>query len=64
VWMNVTNDNKASVITCGPFEVTSPGTRITTPAYPTSSSASRSFQVCAALKSGRETAGASCSPWW
>ncbi|PWI17994.1 hypothetical protein DI272_30420 [Streptomyces sp. Act143] len=64
VWMYVTNDNKQSVITCGPFAVTSPGARITTPAYPTSSSSSRAFQVCAVLYSPSETKGAVCTPWW
>ncbi|MFE9682038.1 hypothetical protein [Streptomyces sp. NPDC006285] len=64
VWMYVTDDNKESVITCGPFEVRSAGTRITTPAYPTSGSASRAFQVCAVLYGPGETNGATCSPWW
>jgi hypothetical protein len=64
VWMYVTNDNKATLITCGPFEVKSAGVRITTPAYPTSSSASRAFQVCAVLYSPGEINGATCTPWW
>ncbi|GKQ38453.1 hypothetical protein [Streptomyces sp. A012304] len=64
VWMYVTNDNKASVITCGPFEVRSAGTRITTPAYPTSSSPSRAFQVCAVLYGPGENYDTGCSSWW
>ncbi|MFJ4467160.1 hypothetical protein ACIP2X_06490 [Streptomyces sp. NPDC089424] len=64
VWMYVTNNNHASSITCGPFEVRSAGTRITTPAYPTSSSSSRAFQVCAILYSPAEATDAVCTPWW
>jgi len=64
VWMDVTNDDKVSWIQCGPFEVRSAGVRITTPAYPTSSSASRAFRVCAVLFSPAETDGITCSPWW
>ncbi|MER6678064.1 hypothetical protein [Streptomyces sp. NPDC000983] len=63
VWMNVTNDNHRSTIVCGPFEVKSAGTRITTPAYPTSSSSSRAFQVCAVLYGPGESTD-TCSPWW
>ncbi|MGW1717618.1 hypothetical protein [Streptomyces sp. NPDC002156] len=67
--MYVTNDNKATSILCGPFlcgpfEVKSAGARITTPAYPTGSSASRAFQVCAVLSSPGEIDGASCTSWW
>ncbi|SNX56256.1 hypothetical protein SAMN06272735_0702 [Streptomyces sp. TLI_55] len=65
VWMYVTNDNKISTITCGAFEVKSAGIRITTPAYPTSSSASHAFQVCALLWSPSENPdAASCTSWW
>ncbi|MDN3028257.1 hypothetical protein [Streptomyces sp. S.PB5] len=51
-------------ITCGRFEVKSAGTRITTPAYPSSSSASRAFQVCAMLYTNEDNIDTSCSPWW
>ncbi|WP_105971929.1 hypothetical protein [Streptomyces geranii] len=64
VWMDVTNNDKVDWIQCGPFEVRSFGTRITTPAYPTSSSSSRAFRVCAMLFSPGETDGITCTPWW
>ncbi|MDQ0771553.1 hypothetical protein QF026_000019 [Streptomyces aurantiacus] len=64
VWMDVTNDNKQSWIQCGPFAVFSAGTRITTPAYPTSSSASRAFRVCAQVDSLGTSSGITCTPWW
>ncbi|WP_328491478.1 hypothetical protein OHS59_01055 [Streptomyces sp. NBC_00414] len=64
LWMDVTNDNKQSWIQCGPFPVSSAGVRITTPAYPTSSSASRAFRVCAQLTSIATQTSITCTPWW
>ncbi|MGA5207810.1 hypothetical protein [Streptomyces variegatus] len=63
VWMDVTNDNKQSWIQCGPFYLRSAG-RITTAAYPTSSSSSRAFRVCARLASPVRDSGITCTPWW
>ncbi|MEU0031131.1 hypothetical protein [Streptomyces sp. NPDC006335] len=60
--MYVTDNNRT--ITCGPFEVTSAATRITTPAYPTSGSAGRSFQVFALMFSPSERTDAHCTSWW
>ncbi|MEU9337091.1 hypothetical protein AB0D49_28650 [Streptomyces sp. NPDC048290] len=62
--MDVTNDNKASWIQCGPFTLGSANGRITTPAYPTSSSSSRAFRVCAQLTSAVRDSGITCTPWW
>ncbi|MFI7414036.1 hypothetical protein ACIBU0_35850 [Streptomyces sp. NPDC049627] len=42
---------KKSWIQCGPFSTSASGARITTPAYPTSDSASRAFRVCAQVTS-------------
>lgn len=64
VWMDVTNDNKASWIQCGPFSVTTAGKRITTPAYPTSNSASRAFRVCASVNGPNGSTGVTCTSWW
>ncbi|MEV0935397.1 hypothetical protein [Streptomyces phaeochromogenes] len=64
VWMDVTNDNKQSWIQCGPFYVSSAGARITTPAYPTSNSASRAFRVCAMAAIPVRDTGITCTPWW
>ncbi|MFC9503751.1 hypothetical protein [Streptomyces sp. NPDC057002] len=64
VWMDVTNDNKQSWIQCGPFATFSAGARLTTAAYPTSSSASRAFRVCAQLTSLGTTSSIACTPWW
>ncbi|MFF6776939.1 hypothetical protein ACFY8W_25785 [Streptomyces sp. NPDC012637] len=60
VWMDVTNDGGNSWIQCGPF--TTLYNRITTAAYPTSSSPSRAFRVCGSLWPGN--AGISCTGWW
>jgi hypothetical protein len=64
VWMDVTNDNKKSWIQCGPFTTSASGARITTPAYPTSNSASRAFRVCAQVTSASPQSGITCTPWW
>ena len=64
VWMDVTNDGKNSWIQCGPFSVSSGGARITTAAYPTSSSASRAFRVCAQVTTPVHHSGITCTPWW
>ncbi|WP_217212589.1 hypothetical protein [Streptomyces sp. AC550_RSS872] len=64
VWMDVTNDGKNSWIQCGPFTTTASGARITTPAYPTSNSASRAFRVCAQVTSASPQSGITCTPWW
>lgn len=64
VWMDVTNDNKQSWIQCGPFNVWSSGTRFTTPAYPTSSSSSRAFRVCASVNGPSGSSGVQCTSWW
>ncbi|MER8226262.1 hypothetical protein ABTZ58_38305 [Streptomyces sp. NPDC094143] len=64
VWMDVTNDGKKSWIQCGPFTTSASGARITTAAYPTSSSASRAFRVCAQVTSASPQSGITCTPWW
>ncbi|MFE6488949.1 hypothetical protein [Streptomyces sp. NPDC057757] len=64
VWMDVTNDGKISWIQCGPFTTSASGARITTPAYPTSNSASRAFRVCAQVTSVSPVSGITCTPWW
>ncbi len=64
VWMDVTNDGKKSWIQCGPFDTTARGARITTPAYPTSNSASRAFRVCAQVSSVSPQSDILCTPWW
>jgi hypothetical protein len=65
VWMDVTNDsNKRDWIQCGPFSLTTAGKRITTPAYPTSNSASRAFRVCASVNGPSGSTGVSCTSWW
>ncbi|MFJ6088024.1 hypothetical protein ACIQI8_42350 [Streptomyces sp. NPDC092369] len=65
VWMDVTNDpNKRSWIQCGPFTTTASGARLTTAAYPTSSSSSRAFRVCAQITSASPVSGITCTPWW
>lgn len=64
VWMDVTNDGKNSWIQCGPFRTTASGARITTAAYPTSSSSSRAFRVCAQITSASPISGITCTPWW
>ncbi|GHH95722.1 hypothetical protein [Streptomyces capillispiralis] len=64
VWMDVTNDNKQSWIQCGPFYLSSANGRITTPAYPTSSSTSRAFRVCAMAAIPVRDTGITCTPWW
>ncbi|MDX3583324.1 hypothetical protein [Streptomyces europaeiscabiei] len=61
VWMDVTNDNKVSWIRCGPFSVTTAGKRITTPAYPTSDSASRAFRVYASVNGPAGSTGVTCT---
>lgn len=64
VWMDVTNNGGGTWIQCGPFYLSSANGRITTAAYPTSSSSSRAFRVCAkAAIPVRETA-ITCTPWW
>ncbi|GLZ37089.1 hypothetical protein [Actinokineospora sp. NBRC 105648] len=59
VWMDVSNNAGSSWIQCGPFTTTFQGV-ITTPAYPTSSSSSRVFRVCAQVNNST----ISCSGWW
>ncbi|MFD5326883.1 hypothetical protein [Streptomyces sp. NPDC127092] len=61
VWMDVTNDGGNTWIQCGPFSEFFPGKRITTAAYPTSSSSSRAFRVCASLTGVNDIA---CTDWW
>ncbi|MFB9558576.1 hypothetical protein [Streptomyces roseoviridis] len=60
VWMDVTNDGGRSWIQCGPFWTLN--SRITTAAYPTSSSPSRAFRVCGSAYPGN--AGIACTNWW
>ncbi|MFF3489181.1 hypothetical protein ACFYXC_38965 [Streptomyces sp. NPDC002701] len=64
VWMDVTNNGGASWIQCGPFTTFSAGARLTTAAYPTSSSASRAFRVCAQVTSLGTNSNIACTPWW
>ncbi|MFI6340526.1 hypothetical protein [Streptomyces sp. NPDC050535] len=63
VWMDVTNDGTNSWIQCGPFDARG-GARITTAAYPTSSSASRAFRVCAQVVTPSPIGAINCTPWW
>ncbi|MFD8524634.1 hypothetical protein ACFV2D_32100 [Streptomyces capillispiralis] len=60
----VTNDNKQSWVQCGAFSPSSANGRITTPAYPTSGSASRAFRVCAMAAIPVRDTGITCTPWW
>jgi hypothetical protein len=64
VWMDVTNNSGSSWIQCGPFWTSSSNTRLTTAAYPTSSSSSRQFRVCAHLMLGSADGGITCTNWW
>ncbi|MFC7840728.1 hypothetical protein [Streptomyces sp. NPDC057382] len=64
VWMDVSNDGTKSWIQCGPFTVSSGGARITTAAYPTSSSSSRAFRVCAQATTPSPVSGIQCTGWW
>jgi hypothetical protein len=57
--MDVSNNAGSSWTQCGPFTTIYQG-EITTPAYPTSSSSSRVFRVCAQVNSS----AISCSGWW
>jgi hypothetical protein len=66
VWMDVTNNGGSSWIQCGPFQTFEHNKRLTTAAYPTSSSSSRAFRVCAEVKlvASHGTSGIQCTPWW
>ncbi|MFC8667050.1 hypothetical protein [Streptomyces sp. NPDC057199] len=64
VWMDVSNDNRQTWIQCGSFDTMTGGKRMTTPAYPTSSSSSRAFRVCARLLSQGSNSGIQCTSWW
>ncbi|MFD0319327.1 hypothetical protein [Streptomyces flavalbus] len=61
LWMDVSNDGGDNWIQCGPFEMWGNGTR-TTAAYPTSTSSSRKFRVCASILGNPNQI--SCHAWW
>ncbi|MEU5323750.1 hypothetical protein AB0G67_44475 [Streptomyces sp. NPDC021056] len=62
--MDVTNNGGASWIQRGPFYLSSAHGRITTAAYPTSSSSSRAFRVSAKAAFPVGETAITCTPWW